>query len=218
MNSHISEEALEQYLALVEEKFGTNFSEEEAYDFTRCVRPDGSSYGTRGKCRKGSETGPAEKGKADARGAKTKTPSAQEIGKMREQARFEEYLKVHKQMLGKSPEEQRRIEAEANARADKRVKKELGTLTGSTKKSPKGSKTERIQSLVGKAQKTIDKLEASIAKAKDGPYKQKVQAKIAKLKATQKKLQAEKQRLNKANPPQGEGFGNVSESMRSARD
>jgi len=26
------------------------------YDFTRCVRPDGSSYGTAGKCRKGTET------------------------------------------------------------------------------------------------------------------------------------------------------------------
>lgn len=25
------------------------------YDFTRCVRPDGSSYGTKGKCRKGAE-------------------------------------------------------------------------------------------------------------------------------------------------------------------
>lgn len=26
-----------------------------SYDFTRCVRPDGSVYGTRGKCKKGSE-------------------------------------------------------------------------------------------------------------------------------------------------------------------
>jgi len=27
-----------------------------SYDFTRCVRPDGSVYGTRGKCKKGTET------------------------------------------------------------------------------------------------------------------------------------------------------------------
>jgi len=26
-----------------------------SYDFTRCVRPDGSAYGTRGKCKKGAE-------------------------------------------------------------------------------------------------------------------------------------------------------------------
>lgn len=30
-------------------------SEGNAYDFTRCVRPDGSAYGTGGKCRKGTE-------------------------------------------------------------------------------------------------------------------------------------------------------------------
>lgn len=32
------------------------FSESDNYDFARCVRPDGSVYGTRGKCRKGKET------------------------------------------------------------------------------------------------------------------------------------------------------------------
>lgn len=31
------------------------------YDFTRCQRPDGSFYGTKGNCRKGSEVGPKEK-------------------------------------------------------------------------------------------------------------------------------------------------------------
>lgn len=30
-------------------------------DYTRCVRPDGSHYGTKGKCRKGAETGAKEK-------------------------------------------------------------------------------------------------------------------------------------------------------------
>jgi hypothetical protein len=30
-------------------------------DFTRCRRPDGSHYGTSGKCRKGSQTGAKEK-------------------------------------------------------------------------------------------------------------------------------------------------------------
>jgi hypothetical protein len=33
---------------------GKNFSE-APYDFTRCVRPNGSAYGTGGKCRKGTE-------------------------------------------------------------------------------------------------------------------------------------------------------------------
>jgi len=32
-----------------------DFSEAEVYDFTRCVRPDGTAYGTVGKCRSGTE-------------------------------------------------------------------------------------------------------------------------------------------------------------------
>ena len=37
-----------------------NFNE---YDFTRCERPDGTFYGTSGRCRKGTEAGPAPKKK-----------------------------------------------------------------------------------------------------------------------------------------------------------
>lgn len=39
-----------------------------SYDFARCVRPDGSVYGSRGKCRKGTEAGPKEmKAKTEGR-------------------------------------------------------------------------------------------------------------------------------------------------------
>lgn len=55
MKGYFSEETLKQFAALAEEKFGVNFSEGGTYDFTRCVRPNGTSYGTGGKCRKGSE-------------------------------------------------------------------------------------------------------------------------------------------------------------------
>lgn len=43
-------------------------SDEELYEFTRCVRPDGRAYGTRGKCKKGTEQA---KGVSDK---KPKTP------------------------------------------------------------------------------------------------------------------------------------------------
>ena len=55
MNNFFSNEALQAYEALVVEQHSFNFSETEVYDFTRCVRPDGSAYGTGGKCRKGTE-------------------------------------------------------------------------------------------------------------------------------------------------------------------
>jgi hypothetical protein len=50
-----TQEALEAYQKAVAEKEGVEFSERETYDFTTCIRPDGSAYGTRGKCRKGTE-------------------------------------------------------------------------------------------------------------------------------------------------------------------
>jgi hypothetical protein len=56
-----SEEAFEKYQRLLSEQEGVEFSEGETYDFTRCMRPDGSFYGTRGKCKKGSEAGAKEK-------------------------------------------------------------------------------------------------------------------------------------------------------------
>lgn len=46
-----SEGASEEF-PFIEEVLTTLLS---SYDFTRCVRPDGSAYGTRGKCKKGTE-------------------------------------------------------------------------------------------------------------------------------------------------------------------
>ena len=55
MLGSFNEEALEKYAEKAAEKAGVSFSEGNLYDFTRCVRPDGSAYGTGGKCRKGTE-------------------------------------------------------------------------------------------------------------------------------------------------------------------
>jgi hypothetical protein len=53
---NFSQEALEMFqLAASEQSY--EFSEGDTYDFTRCVRPDGSAYGTGGKCRQGTESG-----------------------------------------------------------------------------------------------------------------------------------------------------------------
>lgn len=44
--------------------------EEDLYEFTRCIRPDGSVYGSRGKCKKGTETSAKEAPKVDKNQAK----------------------------------------------------------------------------------------------------------------------------------------------------
>jgi len=67
-------EALEAYQKALAEQAGTDFAEGDSYDFTTCIRPDGSAYGTGGKCRKGNEgeaksqvslVTPQKQGKAD---------------------------------------------------------------------------------------------------------------------------------------------------------
>ena len=50
-----TEEALAAYQKALAEQEGTDFAEGDSYDFTTCIRPDGSAYGTGGKCRKGTE-------------------------------------------------------------------------------------------------------------------------------------------------------------------
>jgi hypothetical protein len=56
-----SEEALKLYSDMVSLGWDLDFSEQgNHYDFARCVRADGTYYGTRGKCRKGTEAGAKE--------------------------------------------------------------------------------------------------------------------------------------------------------------
>jgi hypothetical protein len=83
MKGEISEEALLKYSELAAEKLGVDFAEgEDMYDFARCMRPNGTYYGTRGKCRQGSEAGPAEKKEGTgARGAREGAAAAKAAGK-----------------------------------------------------------------------------------------------------------------------------------------
>jgi hypothetical protein len=53
MKGYFNEKSLEKYTTLAAEKVGVDFSEGESYDFTRCVKPDGEAYGTKGACKSG---------------------------------------------------------------------------------------------------------------------------------------------------------------------
>jgi hypothetical protein len=53
MQGSFSKDALDTFDTLVRKTESLQYS--ETYDFTRCVRSDGSSYGTGGTCRKGKE-------------------------------------------------------------------------------------------------------------------------------------------------------------------
>ena len=60
MYGGFSEESLTEFIKLTYGDEAENFSEEDFFSFTRCVRPNGSTYGTAGKCKKGTETGAKE--------------------------------------------------------------------------------------------------------------------------------------------------------------
>jgi hypothetical protein len=67
MQGSFSEEALQRFNAIVSELQDANYSEsEDSYDFTRCVRPNGTAYGTGGKCKKGAEAAKPEQMAAPA--------------------------------------------------------------------------------------------------------------------------------------------------------
>jgi hypothetical protein len=69
-----SSDALQAYKTLIAEQHPSDFSEGETYDFTRCVRKDGTVYGTAGQCRKGTEQvkedAPGKKVRGKGKGAK----------------------------------------------------------------------------------------------------------------------------------------------------
>lgn len=85
MFGSFSEEALAEYSEMVSQTQSADFSEGDTYDFTRCMRPNGSIYGTRGQCRKGVESTKAAAAKVAeragklARQRKNQTPEKKEL-------------------------------------------------------------------------------------------------------------------------------------------
>ena len=61
MLGSFNQKSLELFQEAMSKSMFSDFSEGESYDFTTCIRPDGSAYGTGGKCRKGTEGKAKEK-------------------------------------------------------------------------------------------------------------------------------------------------------------
>jgi hypothetical protein len=128
MLGSFSEKGLESYKEAIQAYSGrVNFSESETYDFARCVRPDGSVYGTGGKCRKGTET-QAEKEERPVR-ARRKSREDERTLAIAQQGGF------IPRIANNTPEEEaKRVEVtkkrvEAKKKADEERKKEDERLT-----------------------------------------------------------------------------------------
>jgi hypothetical protein len=96
----------------------------DKYDFTTCQRPDGSKYGSNGRCIKGSETSPAskddKKGSSKSSGGVTMDKASRnEYGRQakREQQAAKD-IKDEMRRNGKTPELEKKLK-QTEARVEK---------------------------------------------------------------------------------------------------
>jgi hypothetical protein len=177
----------------------------EFYDYTTCIRADGTLYGTGGKCRKGTEVS------ADAVARlkqERKTPEQKRRETQRKKGERHLTRERAKEVLAGVQNEGKK-EKERNQKAFERRAKGDGFAR---------SRTEQIQVLVGKATESLDRLlERRRRVKKEGEYSKGLDARIARLRGTVGKLQAAKQRLQEQNMPKGEGFGRIPAAYETGR-
>lgn len=166
----------------------------ESYDFTTCIRSDGSLYGiSRGKCRKGSEVD---------------RPSLEQLRAARKKSAAKERKATGIQKRGER--------AVTKAKAEQvlgHLQKQGATAKKATERREKaggGNREEQVRRLSSKVFVAMDKLRQRAKKMKEGPQKERVLAKIERLKAIRQKLDKEQQRLREQAPkPKSEGFGKL---------
>lgn len=177
----------------------------ENYDFSTCIRADGTLYGTGGKCRKGTEV------------------SADAVARLKQERKTPEQKRRETQRKKGERHLTRERAKEVLADVQKEGKKEKERNQKAFERRAKGdgfarSRTEQIQVLVGKATETLNRLlERRKRVKKEGDYSKGLDARITRLRGTVGKLQAAKQRLQEQNMPQGEGFGRIPAAYETGR-
>jgi hypothetical protein len=173
----------------------------EHYDFTTCIRSDGTLYGIGGgKCRKGTEV------------------SASAV------ARLKQERKTPKQKQREAIQK-RGVKAVTKAKAEK-VLGDLQKAGATEKKATErraekgkgGDREEQVRQVRAKAFLTMDRLRQKAKKMVPGQKKQQVEARIARLQAVLGRLDKTQKELREAKPKQqGEGFGRIPAAYESGR-
>jgi len=179
MYGSFSEEALEQFAQLAAQTQAADFVEGDLYDFTRCVRPDGSAYGTRGKCRKGTEGGPAEKPASGQRAATDSDAKA-----------------VVQKMKGAKPRASSKDLKKEWAKTEKAVKAAKGELA-LVNAATKGDKSPESLRRRLNASMALDKAERAALKASDKYFAAAKRESNAAMTPEQRKLEREANKLTK---------------------
>lgn len=106
MKGSFSDEALLHYAELVAHSQPADFAEGDTYDFTRCVRPNGSFYGTRGKCKSGTEAGAKEQAAAKPHGGVRDSTIAESRKAMKHQ---QEQMNMHSNQIAELEESGKKV-------------------------------------------------------------------------------------------------------------
>ena len=161
MKGSFNEKSLLAYAELVAEKIDVDFAEGEVYDFTRCVRANGSFYGTSGRCRQGSPAGPKEE-------EGVKGNPRDPVAGLREQERSRQAKQAAEQKaktLADAKEEMKSIADEIKNRGP-HTKEELADLNQKMKYA--ANRAKQIES--GKTM-TREQFQAGLRKMEEGKAK-----------------------------------------------
>jgi hypothetical protein len=131
MQGSFSDSSLEAFSNLLNKQKFDDFTESGgSYDFTRCVRPDGSAYGTGGQCKKGKEETARKKSPTEAQttARKLNISKAQSVSQRNQrinsksQKDYEAYMSKHSPKATGSAEKMNKVTADAKSYAAKRAK------------------------------------------------------------------------------------------------
>lgn len=174
-----SEEALQLFqLAAVERTF--EFSEGgEVYDFTRCMRPNGTFYGTRGKCKSGSDAGakapvkPATpKGKKISEAA-TRHNTNKALGEMQRAAMSGGGAKAPKKLRATSSQlKESQAKLYDDAKAKRAAAKAAEKAARQVMKETKGDKSKEARQRRQEADKAWERAAAAAERAQNAWMKE----------------------------------------------
>lgn len=165
----------------------------EHYDFTTCLRPNGTLYGIGGgKCRKGTEIS------ADAV-ARLKQERKSPKQKQREAIRKRGETAVKKDKAERILRDLQKEGARDKKATERRAEKGKG-----------GDREEQVRRLRAKAYLTMDRLRQKAKRMREGPQKEKVQARIGRLQTVLKRLDKAQSQLRESAPKRpSERFGKI---------
>jgi hypothetical protein len=191
MTGDFSGEALKAYQETLAEQAGTDFAEGESYDFARCIRKDGSAYGTSGKCRKGTEAEPLSENKGTARemrrGLVERVKSHMALAKDTTDSGAKDFYK------GEAKNAAKKLKTLGRADRSKEAQKRRQTP---------GSKAKRLDAALSKANAAYRAMDRKIMAEKDPAKKAKLQKKLEKLNEASKKAWAKRRALTNAQKKQ----------------